>query len=103
MAVVVAFLTAIRDLARRRADLTVEVLALRHQVLVLQWLTGVLGVEPPTRGAIVMAAPAIEFVTLVVFAIWRFLRCPQCRRFDVLLAYGRMKTRRCEGCGAETR
>src|SRR5215472_9888695 len=36
IAVVVAFLAAVRDLIRRRADLEAELLALRHQVLVLQ-------------------------------------------------------------------
>ena len=36
IAVVVAFLPAVRDLIRRRADLEAELLALRHQVLVLQ-------------------------------------------------------------------
>jgi len=35
-AIVVAFLAVVRDMVRRRADLEVELLALRHQVLVLR-------------------------------------------------------------------
>jgi hypothetical protein len=69
--------------------------------IVSKWLTGAIGVEPPTRGIVVAAVTGVPVVVGVIGSIMRFLRCPKCGAGDVLLAYYRPNTRRCERCGAE--
>ncbi len=90
---------------RQRRSYYVTILASFALAAVLavaaKWLTGALSVPPPTRGVLVAAAAALGASGGVVWAIVRYLRCPQCGAGDVLLAYYRPFTRRCHRCNAE--